>query len=133
MAMGGYLSSVPLVYREVPALQKLLQLRARRAVPDITRTANGHWRMHVLAEQGCRGHRSGFGTAAEAAEHARDPFHVARPHGLVPGRLARLLRTVQEAYGMRFYAAPSDVGAAAGPCANATASKGFWRQGFIRR
>lgn len=129
MAMGGYLSCVTLVDREVPALRELLQLRARRVVPDITRTATGHWRLHVLADQGCRCHQGGFGTAAEAAEHARDPFHVARLHGLVPGRLARLLRAVQEAYGTGFYEPPADVGAAAGAVRERDGIERLWETG----
>jgi len=106
--MGGYLSCVDLVDHEVPALREVLQFRARRSVPGITRAAAGSWRLHDLSPD-CRCLSTAFCTAAEAAEHARDPFHVARVHGLEPGRLARLLRAVKEAYGTGFRAPPPDV------------------------
>jgi len=79
MATGGYLSCVDLVDHEVPALRELLQLRARRVVPEITRAAARLWRLGD-ASPDCRCRSLGFGTAADVAEHARDPFRVPRVH-----------------------------------------------------
>jgi hypothetical protein len=107
-AMGGFLSCVDLVDREIPALRELVQLRARRVLPQILRNVPGRWSLRTLAPD-CRCAPFVYGSAAEAAEHARDPYHVARRHQTVPRRLERLLGAVEDAYGTSFYTPPSDV------------------------
>jgi hypothetical protein len=108
-AMGGFLSCVDLVDREVPALRELVQLRARRVLPQILRNVAGRWSLRTLAPD-CRCAPFVFGSAVEAAEHARDPYHVARLHDVVPRRLEGLLRVVEDAYGTSFYTPPRDMG-----------------------
>lgn len=104
-AMGGYLSCVDLVDAEVPALQELAQLRARRVVPPISRNGAGRWTLDTLAAD-CTCDASGFVSAAEAAEHARDPLHVGRLRGVVPRVLQQLLAQIEQAYGTAFYLPP---------------------------
>jgi len=106
MAMGGYLSCVDLVDREMPALRDLLQLRARRVVPSITRGVAGRWTLRELVPD-CRC-SYGFRTATDAAEHARDPLHVARLHRVAPHRLTRLWSAVEQAYGRNVCIPPED-------------------------
>jgi hypothetical protein len=107
-AMGGYLSCVDLVDRMIPALRALVQLRARRALPQILRNEAGHWSLRTLAPD-CRCGPYRFGSAAEAAEHAMDPYHVARLHKAVPRQLERLLAAVEGAYGRRIDRPPPDL------------------------
>jgi len=106
-AMGGYLSCVDLVDREVPALCELVQLRARRALPQITRNTDGRWTLRAVTPQ-CRCTHGEFDIAAEAAEHARDPHHVARRHGVMPRRLAHLHTAITRAHGTACYLPPDD-------------------------
>jgi len=106
-AMGGYLSCVDLVDREVPALRELVQLRARRVLPRITRNTDGRWTLRAVTPQ-CRCTHGEFHIAAEAAEHARDPHHVARRHGVMPRRLAHLHTAISRAHGTAFYLPPYD-------------------------
>jgi hypothetical protein len=101
-AMGGYLSCVDLVDAEVPALRELAQLRARRVVPQISRNVAGRWTLGTLPAD-CTCVPFGFASAAEAAEHARDPLHIGRLHGVVPRVLLQLLAQVEEAHGTGFY------------------------------
>lgn len=105
MAMGGYLSCVDLVDREVPALRELVQLEARRVVPQITRNVEGRWTLRTLAP-GCRCRPTGFRSAAEAADHARDPAHVARLYGVSFSELHRRLRVVENVHHTRFHVPP---------------------------
>ena len=112
VAMGGYLSCVELVDRGVPALRDVVQLRSRRMLPPITRGAAGRW-MLLTPVSGCECRPNGFGSAAEAAEHARDLTHVAKLHGVRPRSLQSLVRRVEEEYDTRFYDPPEDVWKAA--------------------
>ncbi|MGI8720653.1 MAG: hypothetical protein ACR2JG_00345, partial [Geodermatophilaceae bacterium] len=105
MAMGGYLSCVDLVDREVPALRELVQLEARRVLPQITRNVEGRWTLRTLAP-GCRCRPTGFRSAAEAADHARDPAHVARLYGVSFCELHRRLRVVEDLHRTRFHVPP---------------------------
>ena len=112
-AMGGFLSCVDLVDREVPALRELVQLRARRVLPQIVRNVAGRWSLRTLAPD-CRCAPFAYGCAAEAAGHARDAYHVARLHQSCPRRLKRLLGAVEDAYGTGFYTPPRDAWDASG-------------------
>ena len=112
-AMGGFLSCVDLVDREIPALRELVQLRARRILPQILRNVAGRWSLRTLAPD-CRCEPFAYASAAEAADHARDPYHVARTHEIVPRRLERLLGAVEDAYGTSRYPPPRDVWDASG-------------------
>jgi hypothetical protein len=107
VAMGGYLSCVDLVDREIPALRELAQLRARRVLPGVVRNRAGRWTLRSLTPE-CTCVPYGFASAAEAAEHAREPLHVARRFAAVPRLLQRLLEPVEQAYGTAFYRAPHD-------------------------
>ncbi|CAN5189167.1 hypothetical protein BH20ACT5_BH20ACT5_14640 [soil metagenome] len=106
-ALGGYLSCVELVDREVPALAELMQLRARRVLPRITRRTDGCWTSRALAPD-CQCEYVDFHTAVEAAEHVRDPLHVARVHGTEAGQLRWLHAAVTQAHGTDFYLPPYD-------------------------
>jgi hypothetical protein len=106
-AMGGYLSCVDLVDREVPALRELVQLRARRTLPDLACRAPAAWLLKFKPAL-CSCERIVFATAAEAAAHAREPLHVARRHGAVPRAVERLLAQVETAHGTAFYVPPAD-------------------------
>lgn len=78
-AMGGYLSCLDFIDRVVPAFGELLQRRRRRAPYPITADrAGGPWRC-VDGGTCCR---RGFRDARDAAEHARDPGHVATVRGV---------------------------------------------------
>lgn len=46
--MGGYLSCVDLVDREAPALRELVQLRARRVWPQLTRNVARRWTLGAV-------------------------------------------------------------------------------------
>lgn len=127
MAMGGYLSCVDLVDHEVPALRDLLQLRARRVVPGITRAVAGRWTVRDLAPN-CRC-SYGFRTATEAAEHSREPLHVARLNGVAPARLARLWSVVEQAYGTNVGIPPEDVWDAAGVVRERDGVDRLWEAG----
>ncbi len=105
MAMGGFLSCVDLVDREVPALRELVQLEARRVLPQFTRNEVGRWTLRTLAPN-CQCRPTGFRTAAEAADHARDPAHVARVYGVPPQDLHRRLRIIEDVHGTRFDVPP---------------------------
>jgi hypothetical protein len=107
VAMGGYLSCLQLVDSEVPALRKLTQLRARRTLPEILRNSSARWTLHTLAV-GCDCVPYGFASAAEAADHARSPLHVARQMHAVPRGLERLLYRVEHAHGTAFCRRPAD-------------------------
>ncbi|MDQ3715852.1 MAG: hypothetical protein M3381_07510 [Actinomycetota bacterium] len=105
MAMGGYLSCVDLADREVPALRELVQLHARRVFPQFTRNEVGRWTLRVLAP-GCQCRPTGFRSATEAAEHARDPAHLARLYGVPPRELQRRLRVIEDVHRTRFHVPP---------------------------
>jgi hypothetical protein len=88
-AMGGYLSCLDFVDRVVPAFRELLQLRHRRAPFPITADrAGGPWNC-VDAGTCCR---RGFRDAREAAEHARDPQHVAKLRGANQSQMRALAK-----------------------------------------
>ncbi len=128
VAMGGFMSCVEFVDHEVPALRELLQLRARRVVPRITRAVAGRWTLRELAPN-CRCQTSGFDTAGEAAEHVRDSLHVARLHGVAPDRLARLWRAVEGAYGTGFHGPPADAWDAAAMVRERDGLERLWEVG----
>lgn len=105
-AMGGYLSCVDLVDHEVPALRELMQLRARRVLPDLVCRERGQWSLQEKPVE-CHCATDWFGSAAEAAAHAREPLHLGRRFGAVPRVLERLLAQVELAYGTGFYLPPA--------------------------
>jgi hypothetical protein len=104
-AMGGYLSCLELIDRDVPALEHLVQQRGRRQLPGLVRDATGSWGLRSPAAACACGERS-FGSALHAADHARESKHVGRLFSADVARLGRLLTRVEEAYGHRFTTAP---------------------------
>ena len=106
-ALGGYLSCLDLADRVAPALHDLVQLHARRFLPNIQRNLAGRWTLRTLAPD-CRCLPYGFASAAEAAEHGRDVGHVAKLHDVNGRDLRRLLDTVKAAHNTSFLDPPSD-------------------------
>jgi hypothetical protein len=97
-ALGGYLSCLDLVDHTVPALEDLVQLVARRALPPLSRNHVGRWVVDQPTA-GCSCQSQSFATPYEAAEHVRTPGHHARRYGADPRHLQRLLDAVVAAHG----------------------------------
>lgn len=89
VAMGGYLTCVHLADHTIPALRELVQLQARRIVPPMWRESDGRWRLP------CDCRPNSYTAASFAADHLRDPTHVARVHNVSAATLGRLLDSIQ--------------------------------------
>lgn len=98
VALGGEVSCVRLVDDVVPALRDLLQLRARRVLPPLTRNGAGRW---VVREPtaGCRCATDSFPGAAAAATHVRGEDHLARRYAVAVRDLAPLAEVAERAHG----------------------------------
>jgi hypothetical protein len=91
VAMGGYLSCVELADTVLPALRSLVQLTARRELPEMARESDGRWRLP------CPCMPNVHATAAFAADHARDLAHVMQWWNVRRLPLARLFDQVMVA------------------------------------
>ncbi len=98
VAFGGYLSCVDLVDHTVPALRDLVQLCARRRLPPLVRTAAGRWAVDRPTHD-CRCRSLTFATPREAAEHVRQPAHLASRYGASVRELGVLREAVERAHG----------------------------------
>ncbi len=98
VALGGHRSCVDLVDRTAPALRDLAQLRARRRLLALGRNHAGRW---VVTEPtaGCICEQESFGSAPEAAAHARSATHLAPRYGADPAVLERLAAAFETAHG----------------------------------
>lgn len=104
LAFGGTLSCLPLHDVVVPALRELVQLSARRRLPQVTRRRRDHWVITAGHCRRCRAHT--FRTASDAARHERSLEHWTarlRPHDRV---FARLYDAVGAAHATTEHAGP---------------------------
>ncbi len=94
---SGRASCLDLVDRVVPALHDLVQLRSRRRVAGLTRTAAGRWRLTRPAAA-CECASATFPGPVEAAAHERTTEHLAARYGADATVLARLVGELGAAY-----------------------------------
>lgn len=128
-AMGGYLSCLDLVDRDIPALRELVQRLGRRYVPHISRDVGGRWAPAVLPV-GCSCEALGYPSASEAAAHVRGVRHVAQEFGVPPRDLERMAHAVSDAHDTMFFAPPPDEWDASAAVREARGVEQLWECGL---
>lgn len=98
VGLGGESSCLTLVDSTVPAARDLVQLRARRVLPPLARTAASRW-VVTSPSHGCRCGAESYATPQEAAHHVRTAGHHAPRYGAPVADLEQLLATIEDAHG----------------------------------
>jgi hypothetical protein len=95
LAFGGYLSCLDLAEHSLPAARRWLELQLRVGSAPIVFGRRPRWQ--VNPPQRCCG-EDGFETATKAAEHLRDPKHLAIEFSAPRRQLTDLIKALTAAY-----------------------------------
>jgi hypothetical protein len=95
LAFGGYLSCLDLAERSLPAARRWLELQLRVGSAPIVFGRRLRWQ--VNPPQKCCAN-DGFDTATKAAEHLRDPQHLAVEFRAPRRQLTDLIKALTSAY-----------------------------------